>query len=62
MPKKAPEPPATTDLYEALAALGALLEHEGERETSGVGTEHDSAALEAAKEAARAVINKAKGA
>lgn len=45
-----------------LAALETLLEHEGKREVSGIGTEHDSDALEVAKGAARAAINKAKGA
>ena len=38
-------------------ALAALLEHEGERECSGIGTEHDSAALEAAKNTARALLS-----
>lgn len=37
-------------------ALAALLEHEGKREYSGIGTEHDSAALEKAKNDARALL------
>jgi hypothetical protein len=38
------------------AALKAMLAHEGEREVSGIGTEHDSDALEAAKRLAYAAI------
>lgn len=37
-------------------ALAALLEHEGERETDGIGIEHDSDALAAAKKNARALL------
>ncbi|MFN7834860.1 MAG: hypothetical protein ACK5NY_03580 [Burkholderiaceae bacterium] len=37
-------------------ALAALLAHEGEREYSGIGTEHDSAALQAAKKTAYALL------
>lgn len=37
-------------------ALAALLAHEGERVADGIGIEHDSAALEKAKNAARAVL------
>lgn len=44
---------------ELLAALQALLAHEGERDTSGIGTEHDSLALEQAKAQAQAAIAKA---
>lgn len=44
-----------------LRALERLLEHEGERETDGIGIEHDSEALENAKRAAYAAITQAKG-
>ena len=47
---------------ELLAALEAMAEHEGERQYSGIGTEHDSDALEAAKARARAALAKARGA
>lgn len=46
---------------ELLAALESLYAHEGERELSGIGTSHDSEALEIAKTAAQAAIAKAKG-
>jgi hypothetical protein len=46
---------------ELLEALKALLLHEGEKCFSGIGTEHDSYALEAAKNAAIAAIAKATG-
>ncbi len=42
-------------------ALQALLAHEGKREVSGIGTEHDSEALEAAKQAAQQAIAQAEG-
>ena len=44
-----------------LAALEAVLAHEGERDISPIGTELDSAELERAKNAARAAIARAKG-
>lgn len=54
--------PARPDVNaELLAALKALLAHEGERVLSGIGTEHDSEALESAKSQAREAIGKAKG-
>lgn len=37
-------------------ALRALLDHEGERETNGIGLEFDSPALEAAKKTARELL------
>ena len=49
-------------VVDLLAALEAMAEHEGERQYSGIGTEHDSDALEAAKARARAAIAKARGA
>lgn len=42
-------------------ALQALLAHEGERELSGIGTEHDSEALEAAKLAAKQALAQVEG-
>lgn len=44
-----------------LEALKDMLMHEGERQYSGIGTEHDSDALEAAKAAAHAAIAAAEG-
>lgn len=49
---------AAPAMYEALKAM---LEHEGERVYSGIGTEHDSEVLEAAKQAARAALAQAEG-
>ena len=49
---------AAPAMYEALKAM---LGHEGERVYSGIGTEHDSEALEAAKQAARAALAQADG-
>ena len=49
---------AAPAMYEALRAM---LEHEGERVYSGIGTEHDSEVLEAAKQAARAALAQADG-
>lgn len=41
---------------ELLVVVEKLLKHEGERVTSGIGTEHDSDELEAAKKEARDLI------
>ena len=49
---------AAPAMYEALKAM---LEHEGERVYSGIGTEHDSEVLEAAKQAARTALAQAEG-
>lgn len=46
---------------EMLAALEALIRHDGETENSLMGLDHDSKALENAKRAAEAAILKAKG-
>lgn len=44
-----------------LEALEAWIAHDGEVIYSGIGTEHDSAALESAKKAAIAAVAKARG-
>ncbi len=55
--KAAEERPSDEEKIKALvAALKGLLAHEGEIQTSGIGTEHDSDALEAAKKAANEAL------
>ena len=49
---------AAPAMYEALKML---LKHEGERVVSGIGTEHDSEALETAKIIARTALAQAEG-
>ena len=49
---------AAPAMYEALKAL---LAHEGERQYSGIGTEHDSDTLEGAKRSAKPALAQAEG-
>ena len=49
---------AAPAMYEALKAL---LAHEGERQYSGIGTEHDSDTLEGAKRSAKTALAQAEG-